>query len=92
MAKRSRRSSHRRTKRHSTRSRRHHRVRHTRRRGKRMCGGGWPDFGVREYLDQTMRNATWTNHTRPRTPDYSKGREPETDEERAAALKELYGD
>ena len=38
MAKRSRRSSHRRTKRHSTRSRRHHRARHTRRRGKR--GGG----------------------------------------------------
>ena len=49
MVKRSRRSSHRRTKRRSvrsTRSRRHHRARHTRGRGKRTGGNPNPMYGV----------------------------------------------
>ena len=56
MVKRSRRSSHRRTKRRSvrsTRSRRHHRARHTRGRGKRMCGGMLRNWG---------RNLAEVNH------------------------------
>jgi hypothetical protein len=70
MAKRSRRSSHRRTKRRSvrsTRSRRHHRARHTRRRGKRMCGGVWPVGAFHQY----MLNEAGANHGPRPVIDYS---------------------
>ena len=75
MAKRSRRSSHRRTKRRSvrsTRSRRHHRARHTRGRGKRMCGGMLKGVlgNVSEWGRNSMRNWAGVNHDERSQPDW----------------------
>ena len=88
MAKRSRRSSHRRTKRRSvrsTRSRRHHRARHTRGRGKRMCGGV---LGVYDWGRNYLRNLTETNHGMPPQIDYSNVEE-ETQQDRDAYNQQL---
>ena len=85
MVKRSKRSSHRRTKRRSvrsTRSRRHHRARHTRGRGKRMCGG---------VFDEHLKNWAWANHTMPPQTNYMTVQK-ETQAERDAYIRQLEED